>query len=335
MRILVMGGSRFIGLHTVRELVRHGHEVTTFNRGVTPVDLPPGVRRLYGDRHEHEAMAETFRGEQFDAVVDCSAYFLADVESMVEIFGGKIGHYIFMSTPATYAPPKSLPLMESNPLKEPDEWPEADYGRHKAICERYLLAQFREHRFPFSSIRLPIIMGAHNTAKQREQLMFHRMLQGRPILIPGDGSTVMHGNYIPDMAQGVRRMLLNPRTFGEAYNAAMQEYYSDESWVDAVAEVVGVTPEKVFMPHDLTTEAYQTWGYQPVQRTQAGRLPWYRSVVFDTRKLHDHIGFRQEHTLLGALGETFEWFTSDEGPAKTFEWDFAHEDAMLERLRGK
>ena len=332
MKILVMGGSRFVGLHTVAELHAYGHEVTVFNRGVTPAEFPRGVRRLYGDRHDVAAMAAMFRDEEFDAIVDVSAYFLADVQSMVDIFKGRIGHYVFMCTPAIYDRPQRLPVREDNALKGP-EWPDTDYGRNKAICEAYLTQQYREHGFPWSSIRLPIIMGPHNTAKQREQLMFHRLLQGRPVLIPGNGTTVMHGNYIPDMAVGVRRMLLNPRTFGEAYNAVMTEYYSDESWVDAVSDVLGVTPNKVFMPHDVTTEAYKTWGYQPIQRTQAGGIPWFQSCVFDYQKYIDHVGHRQEHTLRGALAETFDWFCRD-GLDRSFEWDFSKEDATLAQLRG-
>ncbi len=333
MKVLVMGGSRFVGLHAVLELEKHGHEVTVFNRGQTPLPLefPPSVRRVYGDRHDLEGMTELFRNEEFDAVVDVSAYFLADVESMVKIFKGRIGHYVFMCTPAIYDLPQRLPLREDNKLKGP-EWPAEDYGRNKAICEAYLTQQFRENGFPWSSIRLPIIMGPYNTAKQREQLMFHRLLQGRPILIPGDGSTVLHSNYIPDMAVGMRKMLLNPLTFGQAYNAAMQEYWSDESWVDAVAEVVGVTPNKIFMPHDVTTDAYKEWGYQPIQRTQAGRIPWYKSCVFDIQKYQDHVGHRQEHTLKGALAETYDWFRRD-GVDKTFEWDFSKEDATLAKLK--
>ena len=80
MKVLVMGGTRFNGLALVRELVKHGHEVTVFNRGQTDAALPRSVRRLYGDRHDHAALIETLGGETFDCVHDVSAYTPDDVQ---------------------------------------------------------------------------------------------------------------------------------------------------------------------------------------------------------------------------------------------------------------
>src|SRR5207237_1169160 len=83
-------------------------------RGVTPVTFPRGVRQLHGDRHDHAALAETLDKEEFDAVVDTSAYLLPDVESMVNIFRGRIGHYVFISSAASYAPPSISPISEES-----------------------------------------------------------------------------------------------------------------------------------------------------------------------------------------------------------------------------
>ncbi len=90
MKVLVIGGTRFIGLHIVRQLVDLGHEVTTFNRGISPGQLPPGVKRLYGDRKDHTRMREVLGGQQFDAIIDTSAFTLDDVKIIVELFKGRI-----------------------------------------------------------------------------------------------------------------------------------------------------------------------------------------------------------------------------------------------------
>ena len=331
MKVLVTGGSRFNGLAIVEELARHGHEVTTFNRGVTPVEFPRGVRQLHGDRHDHEALRATFAHEEFDAIIDTSAYLLPDVESMVDIFRGRIGHYIFISSAVSYAPPTISPISEMSPFNMSED-EKNSYGRNKAICEMYLLKQHREHGFPSSSIKLPTVLGPRNNQKQREALMFYRVLQGRPVVIPGDGSVLSHPSYVFDQAKSIRMMLLNPVTFGQGYNVGMTQYYTDEWFVDTIAAIAGVTPTKVHMPHDFTAEVYRTFPYQIMPRHGVGLVPWYKSSLFDTRKLEDHIGYRQEHTLTAALDETYEWMKRT-GLDKSFEWDWQHEDGLLEKLR--
>ena len=331
MKLLVMGGSRFNGLAIVEELARYGHDVTTFNRGVTPATFPRGVRQLHGDRHDHDGLVATLGGEEFDAVIDSSAYVLADVESMVNLFRGSTGHYVFISSAASYAPAAISPINEECPFN----WSEDsrnDYGRNKAICETYLIGQYRDQGFPSSSIKLPTVLGPRNNARQREALMFHRVLQGRPVLIPGDGSVLSHPSYVMDQAVSIRKMLLNPRTFGQGYNVGMRQYYTDEWFVDAIAEITGVTTQKIHIPHDIVGEVYATFPYQIMPRHGVGLVPWYKRSLFDTSKLEEHLGYRQEHTLKAALEETYEWFCRS-GLDKSFGWDFSPEDELLERLK--
>src|SRR5688572_21542380 len=126
MRVLVMGGTRFNGLALVYELVKHGHEVTVFNRGQSEAALPYGVKRLYGDRNEHQQLTDELRKHDFDCVQDISGYTLADIQPLYEAFKGRIGHYIFAGSTVIYANSKVLPIRETHPL---DEGPnQGDYG---------------------------------------------------------------------------------------------------------------------------------------------------------------------------------------------------------------
>jgi len=90
-----MGGTRFNGLALVNDLVRHGHDVTVFNRGQSEAKLPRAVRRLYGDRNDHESLTAMLKREDFDVVQDVSGYSIEDVQPLFEAFKGRIGHYIF------------------------------------------------------------------------------------------------------------------------------------------------------------------------------------------------------------------------------------------------
>lgn len=332
MKVLVLGGSRFNGLALVECLVAAGHEVTTFNRGVTNTELPRAVHQLHGDRKDVASLQRILRGLEFDVIQDTSAYVLDDVQSVVEIFRGSVGHYIFASSCAVYHPShKILPVGEDSPMNLSDA-ENNSYGRNKIICEQYLVNQFRRNGFPASITRYPMVYGPRNFSPVREALMFKRLLTGRPILIPGDGMTLSHLSYVRDQASAVTRMMLNPRTFGQAYNMASAQYCSDEGYVDTLAEIVGVTAEKVHMPPALTDEAYESIPYPIMQRHGVRLVDWRENSVFSTRKFEEHVGYVQEHSFKAGMAETFEWFQR-ERVVEQVEHDFAHEDAILAKAR--
>jgi nucleoside-diphosphate-sugar epimerase len=332
MEILVMGGSRFNGLAIVEKLVAAGHGVTVFNRGITNTALPRGVTQLRGDRKDRGSLRETLQGRDFDVIHDTSAFVPDDVKSLVEIYRGRIGHYIFASSCAVYAPKHTvLPIPEDSPLNL-SEAAGNDYGRNKIFCERYLIAQYREHGFPASITRYPMVYGPRNSSPMREALMFRRLREKRPILVPGDGATLSHLSYVFDQAAAACAMMLNPRTFGQAYNMASREYYSDDIYVDVLAEIAGVTPEKVHMSPELTDEAYRTIPYPVMQRHGVGLVNWRENSVFSTRKLEEHVGYAQEHTFRAGMAETFEWYMRERIGERAAP-DFSHEDAIIAKAR--
>ena len=103
MRILVMGGTRFNGLHLVYELLKHGHDVTILNRGITEATVPKNVKRLYADRKDPQQLDTALKNLEFDVIFDISAYVLEDVQNLTDIMIGRTGHYIFASSTVVYA----------------------------------------------------------------------------------------------------------------------------------------------------------------------------------------------------------------------------------------
>jgi 2'-hydroxyisoflavone reductase len=145
MRMLVLGGTQFLGRHVVEIALERGHEVTLFNRGQTRPELFPEVERLRGDRSGN---VSALHGRAWDAVVDTSGYLPATVRNTLDALGD-VGHYTFVSTISAYAD-LSTPPTESSPLSEDDE-----YGGNKARCE----AVVRE-RFPDAFVPRPgLIVG--------------------------------------------------------------------------------------------------------------------------------------------------------------------------------
>ncbi len=332
MKVLVVGGSRFNGYALVQELVRFGHEVTVFNRGVTPVDLPPEVRRLYGDRKNHDQLREVLGNEEFDCVQDMSAYTVDDCQSILEVLRGRLGHYIFVSSGTVYGATKLLPITEDSFLQS--GLPQREYGTEKIRCERFLFRYGREHGVSVSTARISLHMGPRTPTAGREQAMFLRLLQGRPILIPGDGTAVTHGGHVFDEAKALRMMMRQPRTFGEAYNITGKQCCSDESYVDIFAQVVGVEPKKVFVPAAIMDDVTPTLRWPLIQRLAPEIHGWRASVFLSIQKLHDDVGWEPDFSFPGAVRQSYEWFLQ-EGLDKTLAFDFTEEDHLLARIAGQ
>ncbi len=359
MKILVMGGTQFNGLALVRELSRHGHDVTVLNRGKTPVELPRGVQRLFADRTDVSALRSALGGRDFDVVYDVNAYRPEDVRTMAELLRGRVGHYVFVSSTVIYAASNLLPIGEDHPLDRSPR--QNEYGRLKIECEDLLVREHRERGFPATTVALSMVLGPNNILPDREQRMFARLLAGRPIPIPGDGTTLAQVGHVEDQARALRMLMANPRTFGRRYNLTGADYFSAEGYVDTFAATVGVEPRKVFVPAPLMEDLYagraslapgevqakidirstETPGAVLrqrflltflVQRLAPHIHPWNRSVVFSVERLREDVGWKPEFTFPAAVEHTYAWFRQ-QGLHETTRFDWSWEDQLLELVR--
>ncbi len=145
MRVLVLGGTRFLGRALVDATLEQGHEPTLFNRGQTAPELFPEVEKLRGDR---SADLSALEGREWDAVLDVAAYMPNDVRRTVEALRGNVGRYVFVSSISVYAD-QSVPPVEGAAVEElaPDQEADEDpglYGARKAACERIVQEAFRD-----------------------------------------------------------------------------------------------------------------------------------------------------------------------------------------------
>ncbi len=359
MRVLVMGGTQFNGLALVHELMQTGHQVVILNRGQTAADLPVGVERVYADRTNHDQMREVLGGVDVDAVIDVSAYLPEDVELMVEIFRGRIDHYVFISSTVIYAASDLLPITERHPVAR-DE-PQQAYGRNKLLCEDILLREWRENRFPCSIVPFSMVMGAGNILPDREQRMFQRILRNRPILIPGNGRTMQQIGHAEDQARALRMMLCKPITYGQRYNLTGGDYFTQEGYVDTFSRILDREVKKVFIPAammhalwsgdlEITLPATQSKadirsGARPpqveinrfmltmlVQQIAPNIHYWDRNVIFSVEKLRRDVGWEPELTFPAAVERTWRWYQAA-GLPETQEFDFSFEDELIRMAR--
>ena len=363
MKVLVMGGSQFNGYSLVMELVKHGHEVTVLNRGRTAVDFPRSVRRLVADRTDHDQVRSVLKDETFDAVQDMSAYHPADVELMIEVFEGRVGHYIFASSTVIYAPTDILPITENHPDdRSPNQ---NEYGLHKLLCEDILVDAWRSRGFPATIVPFSMVFGPRNILADREQRMILRLLRGRPVLVPGDGTTLGQVGHVDDQARALRMMMLQPQTLGKRYNLTGGTYQSDVGYVDTFAEVLEVEADKVFIPAPVMDDlwdgalVFEEGKASPVnidirssdtaradadnmrrrfklaqlvQRLAPNLHRWNRSVVFSVDRLRADIGWEPEYTLAAMVDHVHRWMVA-EGLDQSLDLDFTFEDQIAAHVQ--
>jgi 2'-hydroxyisoflavone reductase len=250
MRILVIGGTLFIGKHLTTALLAAGHDVTILHRNADTT-LPPGTRGLVADRNDPEAVRAALAGERFDAVFD-NVYDFERGTTGGQVAAtaracGDVQRYVFMSSVAAYG--DGLDHDENDPLAPPDH-PDL-YARNKAESERAL---FRLKDVPVVTLRPPFVYGPGNPF-YREAFFWDRLQDGRRIIMPDDGSRLMQFVYVKDIVWCCLRILETPDAVGKAFNVADREAVSQFETVKAIARAAHREPRIAFVPRSRALAA--------------------------------------------------------------------------------
>lgn len=246
MRVLVIGGTRFVGYQLVWRLLAGGHAVTLLNRGSQSDPFGARVERLRGDRTTG-AFARLLAERRFDAAVDFAAYLRADAEGVVQVLGDAVGHYVLISTGQVYLVRKDCPrparepdyegpLME--PPADPGDRKEWDYGMGKRAAEDVFAAAWAKGRFPSTRLRIPMVNGERDHYRRIEGYLW-RILDGGPLLLPDGGNAPTRHVYSGDVVRAIAALLGNEKAFGQAYNLAQEETPTLREIVTLLAELLG------------------------------------------------------------------------------------------------
>ncbi|NLP82332.1 NAD-dependent epimerase/dehydratase family protein [Microbacterium sp. CFH 90308] len=212
--ILYIGGTGTISAACVRRSVARGDEVTVLNRGTARRPLPDEVEVVHADVRDSDAVRSALQGRQFDVVAEFLAFTPDHVAADLELFEGRTGQYVFISSASAYEkPPRRVPVTESTPLRNPF-W---GYSRDKIACEDVLVAAHRERGLPVTIVRpshtyderlLPTLGGWTDIA---------RMRAGRPVIVHGDGTTQWTITHSDDFAVAFTALLGNPAAIGDSF----------------------------------------------------------------------------------------------------------------------
>jgi 2'-hydroxyisoflavone reductase len=320
MKVLVIGGTLFIGRQLVAELLKAGHSVAILHRR-SKHNLAKRVENLLADRNDPEAIQRVIGERRFEVVFD-NVYdwergtTAAQVEATALAMGNHLQRYVFMSSVAAYG--DGLNHYEGDPLA-PDNHPEA-YVRNKAMSERALLRLHRKNGFPVVTFRPPFVFGLENPF-YREAFFWDRMRAGRPIIIPGDGTRLMQFVYVKDLVRALLRSIEVDAAVGEAFNIGNPKPLTQVEAVREMARTAGKKPELVRVPREKIASA----GGNPMSN------PFYFGEYLDVLPITENVSKLQR--VLGVrltafptgLRETYRWYLRQ--PRR--KPDFGFEDRLI------
>jgi nucleoside-diphosphate-sugar epimerase len=323
-RILVIGGTQFIGRLLVNDLLRAGHEVHILHRK-SRHSLGKRVHNLVADRNNTASVRKAVGAIRFDVVYD-NAYDWEhgttgpQVEATAQIFDGKVSRYVFMSSVAAYG--DGLNHHEGDALA-PDDHPSA-YARNKAMSERALFRMHQRSGFPIVTLRPPFVYGPRNPF-YREAFFWDRFRAGRTIILPSEGHRLMQFVYVKDLVELAVKAMDLRNAVGHAFNTANPRAITQHELVLDLARVAGVKePQIVSIPRELI---HRAGGQVMGERLYFGSYFDVPAITQIVTKAQRMLGFKPIDFLVG-LKTTYRAYLKKRGFPRP---DFSFEDELLSR----
>ncbi len=265
MKVLIIGGNRFMGYGLTWRLLAAGHQLSHFNRGSQQDPFGSRVERIRGDRTTLD-FRNQLAGRSFDAVVDFAAFKGSDARDCVSLFEGRVGHYVLISTGQVYLVRRGCPWpaeerdyegpVMARPKQAADvaEW---EYGVGKRGCEDVLAEAWQRSRFPGTRLRIPMVDGERDHQRRLEGYLW-RILDGGPLLVPaGDARPVRHV-YAGAVVRAVAELLGRSSSFGRAFNLSQDESPTLPELISKLAGLLGA-PARVL---EAATDAIEGAGLE-------------------------------------------------------------------------
>jgi len=257
MKALFIGGTGNISSACVELALSRGIEVTLLNRGTSGRPVPNGAQVLNGDIRDPQSVRAALGSRSFDVVAEFVAFTPEHIETDLELFRGRTGQYIFISSASAYqTPPAILPVTESTVLDNP-YW---EYSRNKAACEERLVRAYREEKFPITIVRPSHTYSAPYVPIDGGWTAIDRMLRGEPVIVHGDGTSLWTLTHSSDFAKGFVGLMGNAHAIGEAFHITSDEWLTWNQIHEILAAAAGVKATLVHVPSDLIAAYDPIWG---------------------------------------------------------------------------
>lgn len=339
MRILIIGGTAFIGPYVVRQLADGGHDVLVFHRGETEADLPSGVQHVRSPSANMPVLQfpDELRHFAPDVVLHMIAMGEGDARAVMDAFTGVAQRIVGVSSCDVYrafarlrgdpGPLEPVPLTEDAPLRdtlypyrgeEPRSADAADRfmdDYDKILMERAILG---EPQLPGTILRLPMVYGPHD--KQHRLFPYiKRMEDRRPALLLAETPARWRNTrgYVENVAAAIVLAVVNERAAGRVYNVAEQTARMEQEWVQRIGEAVGWSGEIVALP-EANMPAHLATDWNPQQH-----------LVIDSTRIRHELGYSEIVPADEALRRTVAWERANAPQFDPADYDYAAEDDVL------
>ncbi len=339
MRVLVLGGTRFIGPFVLRALAARGAEMAVFHRGKSEAELPAGVETILGDRAQIEEHEAAFRSFGPDVVLDMRPLGEDDSERAMRLFTGMAQRAVMVSSIDVYrnydvlrgredGPPDAAPLREDSPLRSilypyqtPDDADPASIGNvyDKILAEGAYLS---EPELPGTVLRLPFVYGP-NDYQHRLHTYLKRMDDKRPAILFSQEAAGWRAArcYVENVAHAIALAVTDDRAAYRVYNVAEPEGYTEHKWAEQIARVAQWPGQIVLAPDAVLP---------PALRCDSSV---HAHLTVSSARIREELGYVEVVGQDDALARTIEWeraYPPAQDPSAAF--DYAAEDAALAAL---
>lgn len=285
MKALLIGGTGTISMAITRLLAQKGWDIYLLNRGSRKAEMPENINWIQADISDEAATAEKLKDMTFDCVCEFIGFVPEQVERDIRLFTGKTKQYIYISSASAYhKPAKDYRITEGTALANP-YW---QYSRNKIACEDVLMKAYRENQFPVTIVRpshtydnrsVPLGVHGNNGSFQ----VIKRMLEGKPVIIHGDGTSLWTMTHNSDFAVGYVGLMGNPHAIGEAFQITNDESLTWNQIYQAIADALGVELKAYHVASEFlaATSNYDMLGSLIGDKAN--------TVVFDNSKLKNAV----------------------------------------------
>lgn len=321
MKVVFIGGSGIISSASTNLALEKGIDLFHLNRGnsssIRPVSAD--VKQLTADVRDADQTSKVLDNLFFDTVVDWISFVPEHLENNLKLFAGKAKQYVFISSASAYqTPPEKLPVTERTPLENPF-W---EYSRNKIACEDFLRKHAEKYGMKFTIIRPSHTYDKTLLPFEGGYTVLKRMLDGKPVVVLGDGTSIWTLTHHKDFAVGLVGLLNNPKAMNNYFQITSDEWLTWNQIYNIVGNAFGVTPKLVHVPSEVIASYIPEIG--------DGLLgDKMHSMIFDNSKIKNAVPeFGCKIPFEEGVKDLVDWYTSNQSD-KTINSEL---DSMFDKI---